>query len=60
MKNNILLAVLSSILAGSALLLSHRSPVPPESIIGYGAVLVLLGVAALEYRISWRRIFGRS
>lgn len=60
MKKNILLAVLSSAIAVAALLLFFSSPVPAESVIGYGAVLTLLGVAALEYRISWKRIFGRS
>lgn len=60
MKQNIILAVLSSLIAVAALVLSFRFPIAPESVIGYGAVLTLLGVAALEYRISWKRIFGRG
>lgn len=60
MKHNIILAVLLSVIAVAALLLSFRSPVPAESVIGYGVVLTLVGVAALEYRINWKRIFGRS
>ena len=60
MNKNIILAVLSSVIAVAALLLSTRSPVNAEAVIGYGAVLALLGMAALEYRLSWKRLIGRS
>ncbi|HUR59745.1 MAG TPA: hypothetical protein VM029_18645 [Opitutaceae bacterium] len=60
MNKTIIIAVLSSFIAVAAFLLSGRSPVTAESAIGYGAVIALLGVAALEYRINWRRLFGRS
>lgn len=60
MNKIIVLAALSSVLAGTAILLSVRSPITAESAIGYAAVLALLGVASLEYRISWKRLFGRS
>ena len=61
MKNNIIiLAVLSSLVAVAALLLSFRSQVTAESAVGYASVLALLGMAALEYRINWKRLFGRS
>jgi hypothetical protein len=60
MNKTIIIAVLSSLIAVAAFLLSGRSPVNAESAIGYAAVLALLGVAALEYRISWKRLFGRS
>ncbi|MBI4625346.1 MAG: hypothetical protein HY736_19260 [Verrucomicrobia bacterium] len=60
MNKNILLAVLSSLIAVAALVLSYRSPVSAESLIGYACVVALLGVAALDYRISWKRLFGRS
>ena len=59
-NKTIVLAVLSSLIAVAAFLLSVRSPITAESAIGYAAVLALLGVAALEYRISWKRLFGRS
>lgn len=61
MKNDIitLAALLSAFGAAAAYLLSAQSPVSVESIVGYGSVLVLLGVAALEYRITWRGLFGR-
>jgi hypothetical protein len=61
MKNNIitLAAVLGTVVASAAYLLSAQSPVSVESLVGYGSVLALLGVAALEYRITWRGLFGR-
>lgn len=59
MKNIIVPAALLSLLA-TALLLSFRSPVPAETILGGAAVLGLLSVAMLEYRISWGRLLGRS
>lgn len=58
--NKNLLAVPISLIAVAALLLSVRSSVTAESLIGFASVLALLSVAALEYRISWRRLFGRS
>ena len=62
MKSNIIiLAVLSGgVIAATALLLSFRSPVTADSVVGYASVLALLGMAALEYRINWKRLFGRS
>ena len=60
MKKNILLAVPFSLIAVAAILLSVRSSVNAESAIGYASVLALLGMVALEYRINWRRPFGRS
>lgn len=61
MKNEIitLAALLGTIVAAAAYLLSASSPVSVESLVGYGSVFALLGVAALEYRISWRGLFGR-
>ena len=60
MKKNILLAVPVSVIAVAALLLSVRSSVTAESLIGYASVFALLCMATLEYRINWRRPFGRS
>jgi hypothetical protein len=60
MNKNIIIAVLSSALAVAALLLSTRSPVNAEAVIGYAAVLAVFGMAALEYRITWKRLIGRS
>jgi hypothetical protein len=60
MNKNILVAVPVSLIAVTALLLSVRSSVNAESLIGYASVFALLGTAALDYRINWRRLFGRS
>ena len=59
MKTNIITAVSLSLIAIAAIVLSFRSSVDADSVIGYGSVLALLGMAALEYRISWKRLFGR-
>lgn len=60
MNKNILVAVPVGLLAVAALVLSFRSSVTAESVIGYASVFALLSVAALEYRISWKRLLGRS
>jgi hypothetical protein len=60
MIKNILIAVPCGLFAVAALLLLARSSVSAESMIGYASVAALLSVAALEYRISWKRLFGRS
>jgi len=61
MKNNKLIhaVIPGALIALAALMLSLRHLVSVDSIVGYGCVIALLGVAALEYRISWRRLFGR-
>jgi hypothetical protein len=60
MKNNkLILAVIPGAIAIAAIVLSLRSPVSADSIVGYGSVIALLGLAALEYRISWKRVFSR-
>ena len=60
MKNNIITkTVIPGLIAAAVILLSFRSPVSVESIVAYGSVIMLLGVAALEYRISWKWLFGR-
>ena len=60
MKKNLIIAVPVSLIAVAALLLSVRSSVNVESLIGLAGVFALLGTAALDYRINWRRLFGRS
>jgi hypothetical protein len=60
MNKTILVAVPFGLVAVSALVLSVSASVNAESLIGYASVLALLGLAALEYRITWRRLFGRS
>lgn len=60
MNKNLVIAVPVSVLAVAALVLSFRSSVTAESLVGYVSVFALLSVAALEYRINWRRLFGRN
>jgi len=61
MKNNkVILAAIPSLIAAAALVLSFRSQVDADSLVGYGAVMALIGLAALEYRINWKRIFSRN
>jgi hypothetical protein len=60
MNKYVLIAVPVSLVAVAALVLSFRYPITAESLIGYASVFALLSVAALEYRISWKRLFGRS
>jgi len=61
MKNNkMILAAIPSVIALAALLLSFRSPVAVENLIGYGSVFALLAVMAVEYRIDWKRVFSRE
>ena len=60
MKNNIITqAALLGITAAAVLVLSVRSQVGVDSIVGFGSILALLGVAAMEYRITWKEILGR-
>ncbi|MCX6952949.1 MAG: hypothetical protein NTV51_12405 [Verrucomicrobia bacterium] len=60
MKNDTitLAALLGTIVASAAFLLSSQAQVSVEAIVGYGSVIALLGVAALEYRISWKWLGG--
>lgn len=58
MNKNILLAVTSGTIAAAALVLSFRSSVTADSLIGFASVLGLLGIATLEYRINWKRLLG--
>lgn len=61
MKNNkLIIAAIPSVLAVAALVLSLRSPVNADLVIGYASVVALVAVATLEYRINWKRVFGRE
>jgi hypothetical protein len=56
---NLKTAVTLGAIAAAALVLSVRHRVAPVDLIGYAAVLSIAGLAAMEYRIDWKRIFGR-
>ena len=36
-----------------------RSSLQVDSLVGYGVILMLVATAVVEYRINWKRIFGR-
>jgi hypothetical protein len=57
--NKQLLAVIPGAIALAAFVLFFRAPVNADTLVGFVSVLALLGIAALEYRISVRRVFGR-
>ena len=60
MKTNTQLrAAIPGVLAIAAFVLLLRAPVSADSLVGYMSVVTLLGIAALEYRISWKGVFGR-
>lgn len=60
MKNNIITqAALLGITAAALLVLSVRSQVGVDSIVGFGSIAMLLGVSAMDYRITWKGISGR-
>ena len=52
-------AVIPGVIALAVILLSFRIPIHAENVAGFGTVLVLAGIAALEYRLSWRQLIGR-
>lgn len=54
----VLTATLGAI-ALAAFMLSFRSPVGADTLVAYGSVIALIALAAVEYRINWRRVFGR-
>lgn len=60
MTKNITLAAILSLIAAAALTLSFLSPVTVDALIGYACVFGLIGIAAVDYRLSWKGLFGRS
>jgi hypothetical protein len=53
-------ALITGILAVVAALIAFvRSSLPVDSLVGYGVILALVATAVVEYRINWKRIFGR-
>ena len=60
MKNNIITqAGLLGLSAAAVFVLSVRSHVGVDSIVGFGSIVMLLAVAAMEYGITWKRALGR-
>ena len=61
MKNNkVILAVIPGVIAAAALLLSLRSHVDADTLVGFGSAIALAAVLAVEYRLDLKRVFGRE
>jgi len=62
-KENLLRkAAIPGLIALTAFLLLVCFPFKAERadrLVGFGSVIVLLGIAGLEYRVSFKRLFGR-
>jgi hypothetical protein len=58
-KDKILSAAIPGAIAIAATVLSLRIPISPDRLAGFVAVLMLLGIAALEYRVTWKNLIGR-
>lgn len=58
-NNTLVIAVSLGVIAASALVLSLLPQVNADTLVGYGSVLALVAVAAVEYRINWKRVFSR-
>jgi hypothetical protein len=61
MKNELTtLAVTLGLTGAAVFLLSRAHPaINADSLVGFGVVLMLLAMAAAEYRLSWKKLFGR-
>ena len=61
MKNELTTLAVTLGLTGTAVyLLSRAHPAfNADSLVGYGVVLMLLAMAAAEYRINWKRLIRR-
>jgi len=58
-ENIIKTAVIPGVIALAAIVLSLAIPFSADGLAGYGTVLFLIGIAALDYRISWKRLTSR-
>ncbi len=59
MKTNINAStVIPGVIAAAALLLSFGSLDKADIVIGFAAVVTLLAIATLEYRLNWKRLLG--
>lgn len=59
MKTNLIVIAATLGVIAAAFELSSRTSVDADSVIGYVSVLALIVMAALEYRINWKRLFAR-
>jgi hypothetical protein len=59
MKNTLISAVTPAILAIAAIVLSFRYLSASALFAGYFCVAGVVAVAAVEYRLNWKRFFSR-
>jgi len=52
-------AVIPGLVAVAAILLSTVAHVGADVLVGCGAVLMLMAIAAVEYRLDWKQLIGR-
>jgi len=54
------LAVTLGLTGAATYLLFRANPaINADSLVGFGVILMLLAMAAVEYRITWKKLFGR-
>jgi len=58
-NNKIVTAATPALIASAVLLLSFRFPMNATVFVAYGCVLALAAVLVIEYRVTWRNLFGR-
>ena len=51
-------AVIPALIAGAALLLALLAHVGADGLVGFGAVVMLMAIVAVEYRFDWKQLFG--
>ena len=61
MKNEYTTLAVSISLTGTAIYMLSRAhlAINADSLVGFGVVLMLLAMAAAEYRITWKKLIGR-
>jgi hypothetical protein len=58
-ENVLKTTVIPGAIASAAVLLSLYVPITLDSIIGFGSVIIVAGIAALEYRLTFKKLLGR-
>ncbi|HTO04156.1 MAG TPA: hypothetical protein VL069_10670 [Opitutus sp.] len=60
MKNSkLIIAAILGAIALATVVLFLRASMNAETLIAYGSVIVILALAAVDYRIRWSQVFNR-
>lgn len=51
--------IAAALVALAVAVVAARTAVGFDAVIGFGAVVAVLTIALADYRLSWRRLFGR-